>query len=179
MILATQFQNALLQDHIVEASLLARPLGRLVVAPTPVPVAVVLLVIGNELALLTLAVGRRRCSRRRAGRIDVAVADLRWKHVAVDLLVRRWTVHRTPVALDGSRTFVKHQRLLVVHHMKLLLLVLLFFVLLLLLLQLVVVVVVVVVLLLLMAGTVRTSVIFLITLQSGRSDFGNHALSGW
>lgn len=54
MILLAQFHHPLLQHHVVEATLLTGPLGRLVVAPAAIPVAVVLFVVGDELALLAL-----------------------------------------------------------------------------------------------------------------------------
>lgn len=54
MVLLGQLDHPLLEHHVVEATLLARPLGRLVVATPAVPVAVVLLVVRYEFALLTL-----------------------------------------------------------------------------------------------------------------------------
>ncbi len=52
--LPRELDHALLEDHVVQAPLLPRPLGRLVVPPAPVPVALVLAVVRDELALLAL-----------------------------------------------------------------------------------------------------------------------------
>lgn len=54
VILLAQLDHPLLEDHVVEPPLLPGPLGRLVVAPPPVPVALVLLVVRDELALFAL-----------------------------------------------------------------------------------------------------------------------------
>lgn len=54
VVLLGELNDALLEDHVVEAPLLAGPLGRLVVAAPPVPVGLVLLVLGDEFALLAL-----------------------------------------------------------------------------------------------------------------------------
>lgn len=54
VILLCQLDDALLQHHVVEAALFARPLSRLVVATSPIPVAVVFLRVGYKLALLAL-----------------------------------------------------------------------------------------------------------------------------
>ncbi|MFN9942517.1 MAG: hypothetical protein ACK56I_23905, partial [bacterium] len=49
-----ELQHSRLQQHIVEAALLAAPLGRLVVAAAAVPVGVVLLIFRDELPLRAL-----------------------------------------------------------------------------------------------------------------------------
>ena len=55
VVLFGEFDHPLLQDHVIEAPLLARPLGSLVVAASSIPVRFVLLAIGDELALLALS----------------------------------------------------------------------------------------------------------------------------
>ncbi|TNN41309.1 hypothetical protein EYF80_048512 [Liparis tanakae] len=57
-VLLQQSQDAALQHHVVDAPLLPRALGRLVVLPPLVPVAFVLFVHGDELALASHAAGR-------------------------------------------------------------------------------------------------------------------------
>ena len=79
MVVLGEFQHSGLQQHVIQPPLLARPLGGLVVAPPPVPVRVILLVLGNELTLLALVedilaaegwtVGRLRPQRRVAGEV--------------------------------------------------------------------------------------------------------------
>ena len=52
MIVLGELEHPGLQQHVVEPPLLPRPLGGLVVTAAPVPVRVILLVLGDELALL-------------------------------------------------------------------------------------------------------------------------------
>lgn len=54
VILLAELHHALLEHHVVETPLLSRSFGRLVVTPSAVPVAVVLLVVRDELPLLAL-----------------------------------------------------------------------------------------------------------------------------
>lgn len=54
VVLLGEFDDALFEDHVVEATLFARALGGLVVAPTAVPVAVVLFAVGDEFTLFAL-----------------------------------------------------------------------------------------------------------------------------
>ena len=56
MVLLGQLQDATLQNHVVESAFLPRPLGRLVVPSTTIPVAVVFLVVRNEFPLLPLLI---------------------------------------------------------------------------------------------------------------------------
>lgn len=54
VVLLRQLHNSLLQDHIIEATLLAGTLCRFIVAAPPIPVAVVLLVVRDKFPLFAL-----------------------------------------------------------------------------------------------------------------------------
>lgn len=54
VILLAELHDPLLKHHVVETPLLSGPFGCLVVASTSVPIAVILLVVGNKFALLAL-----------------------------------------------------------------------------------------------------------------------------
>lgn len=54
VILLAELHHSLLEHHVVETPFLSRSFGRLVVTPSTVPIAVVLLVVRDELPLLAL-----------------------------------------------------------------------------------------------------------------------------